>query len=107
MFVRAVANTHAEHAELVAFCDVNSTRMDMHNRTVQGFGLPPVPTYRPQDFRSMLERERVDAVVVSTIDRTHDEYIVAALHAGCDAVTEKPMTTDADRCRRIHDAQVD
>ena len=107
MFVRAIASTHAEHAELVAFCDVNSTRMQVHNRAVQGFGLPPVPTYRPQDFRSMLERERVDTVVVSTIDRTHDEYIVAALHAGCDVVTEKPMTTDADRCRRILDAQAE
>src|ERR1700754_216980 len=107
MFVRAIASTHAEHAELVAFCDVNSTRMQVHNRAVQGFGLPPVPTYRPQDFRSMLERERVDTVVVSTIDRTHDEYIVAALQAGCDVVTEKPMTTDADRCRRILDAQAE
>jgi len=55
----------------------------------------------------MLEREKVDTVVVSTIDRTHDEYIVAALHAGCDVVTEKPMTTDADRCRRILDAQAE
>jgi predicted dehydrogenase len=107
MFVRAIASTHAEHAELVAFCDVNSTRMQVHNHTVQGFGLPPVPTYQPQDFRSMLERERVDTVVVSTIDRTHDEYIVAALHAGCDVVTEKPMTTDAERCRRILDAQAE
>jgi len=87
MFVRAIASTHAAHAELVAFCDVNSTRMQVHNRTVQRFGLPPVPTYQPRVFRSMLERDNVDTVVVSTIDRTHDEYIVAALHAGRDVVT--------------------
>jgi predicted dehydrogenase len=29
---------------------------------------------------------------------------VAALHAGCDVVTEKPMTVDAPRCQRILDA---
>jgi hypothetical protein len=107
MFVRALASTHAEHAELVAFCDVNRTRMEVDNRAVQEFGQAPVPTYRPEDFVAMLERERVDAVIVTTIDRTHDEYIVAALHAGCDVVTEKPMTTDAERCRRMLAAQAE
>jgi predicted dehydrogenase len=107
MYVRALASTHADRAELVAFCDVNGTRMAAHNRVVEGFGLPAVPTYRPADFRAMLERERVDAVVVTTVDRTHDDYIVEALRAGCDVITEKPMTTDAERCRRILDAQAE
>ena len=38
------------------------------------------------------------------VDATHDEYIVAALEAGRDVITEKPMTIDAPRCRRILDA---
>ena len=59
---------------------------------------PPTP---PSDFTAMLAAERVDEVLVTTVDRTHADYIVAALHAGCDVVTEKPMTTDADGCRRI------
>ncbi|MFF3147533.1 Gfo/Idh/MocA family protein, partial [Streptomyces sp. NPDC057927] len=46
-----------------------------------------------------------DLVVVCTVDRTHDAYIVRALESGCDVVTEKPMTTDADRARRILDAR--
>jgi predicted dehydrogenase len=107
MFVRALAETHAEHNELVAFCDANRTRMQVHNRRLEEFGHAPVPTYAPADFTAMLEKERVDRVVVTTVDRTHDEYIVAALRAGCDVVTEKPMTTDADRCRRILDAQAE
>ncbi|MGY0061162.1 Gfo/Idh/MocA family oxidoreductase [Streptomyces sp. LZ34] len=64
-----------------------------------------VPAYAAEDFAEMLRRERVDLVVVCTVDRTHDHYIVQALEAGCDVVTEKPMTTDADRTRRILDAQ--
>ncbi len=44
-------------------------------------------------------------MLVCTVDRTHDTYIVAAWDAGCDVVTEKPMTTDAHRARRILDAQ--
>jgi predicted dehydrogenase len=107
MFVRALVSTHADHAELVAFCDVNRTRMEVHNRAVQEFGQAPVPAYGPEGFVTMLERERVDTVIVTTVDRAHDEYIVAALHAGCDVVTEKPMTTDAERCRRILAAQAE
>ena len=107
MFVGALTGPHVATAELVAFCDVNQTRMDVHNRTVVESGLPAVPTYRAQDFGRMLEAERVDTVIVASIDRTHDEYIVAALRAGRDVITEKPMTTDAQRCRRILDAQAE
>jgi predicted dehydrogenase len=36
-------------------------------------------------------------------DATHDEFIVRALEAGCDVITEKPMTTTAEKCQRILD----
>jgi predicted dehydrogenase len=107
MFVDALTGAHADTAQLVAFCDVNQTRMDVHNRTVVERGLLAVPTYKAQDFGRMLDAERVDTVIVTSIDRTHDEYIVAALRAGRDVITEKPMTTDAERCRRILDAQAE
>jgi predicted dehydrogenase len=103
MFVRALSDTHADRTELAAFCDVNRTRMAAHNQTLDA----PVPAYAAADFGVMLDRERIDAVVVTTVDRTHDEYIVAALRAGCDVVSEKPMTVDAQRCRRILDAQAE
>ena len=34
---------------------------------------------------------QVDTVIVTTIDRTHHRYIVRAMEAGCDCITEKPM----------------
>ncbi|WP_434739908.1 Gfo/Idh/MocA family protein [Micromonospora sp. SH-82] len=104
MFVRALVGTHAATTELVAFADVNQARMDAHNRWLGELGHPAVPTYPAADFAAMLQRERVDVVLVTTTDVTHDEYITAALHAGCDVVTEKPMTVDAPRCQRILDA---
>ncbi|MEU7618902.1 Gfo/Idh/MocA family oxidoreductase [Micromonospora rifamycinica] len=104
MFVRALVTEHADTARLVAFADVNQTRMDAHNRWLTELGHPAVPTYRADDFAAMLAREQVDVVLVTSVDVTHDEYIVAALRAGCDVVTEKPMTVDAARCRRILDA---
>ncbi|KXK58511.1 dehydrogenase [Micromonospora rosaria] len=104
MFVRALVRDHSTTAELVAFADVNQARMEAHNRWLTELGHPPVSTYPAADFALMLDKERVDVVLVTTTDVTHDEYIVAALHAGCDVVTEKPMTVDAPRCQRILDA---
>jgi predicted dehydrogenase len=104
MFVRAIVSDHAETAELVAFADVNQARMDTHNEWLGKLGAGPVPTYAVADFAAMLDRESVDVVLVTTVDRVHDEYIVAALEAGRDVVTEKPMTIDAARCERILDA---
>src|SRR5581483_8472399 len=109
MFVRALATRHAGTAELVAFADPNPVRMEAHNRLLRRCQARPVPAYVLGDdpvpeFTAMLDREAVDAVLVTSVDRTHDTYLVAALDAGRDAVTEKPMTIDAARCRRILDA---
>ncbi|MEU3889033.1 Gfo/Idh/MocA family oxidoreductase [Streptomyces sp. NPDC029041] len=101
MFTAALAGPYADRIDLVGFCDVNPHRMAVHNEWIGA----SVPAYGAEDFAEMLRRERVDLVVVCSVDRTHDHYIVEALEAGCDVVTEKPMTTDADRARRILDAQ--
>ncbi len=49
----------------------------------------------------MLQKYEADRVIVTTPDYTHADYIVAALEAGVDVVTEKPLTIDAESCRRI------
>lgn len=105
MFVRAVTGDHAETAELVALADVNQARMDAHNRWLKAAGHDPVPAYPAGDLAAMLARERVDELIVTSVDRTHAGHIVTALEAGCDVITEKPMTVDAESCRRILDAQ--
>lgn len=55
-------------------------------------------------FEDMIRETRPDVIIVTTMDRTHDDYIVRALHAGCDVITEKPMTIDEKRALRILDA---
>jgi predicted dehydrogenase len=103
MFVRALVLDHPATAELVAFADVNQARMDAHNEWLEELGFDSVPTYPAVDYTTMLEKERVDVVLVTTVDRVHDEYIVAALRSGRDVITEKPMTIDVPRCQRILD----
>ncbi|MEU1443795.1 Gfo/Idh/MocA family protein [Streptomyces mirabilis] len=107
LYTEALTGPHADRVDLVGLCDVNAHRMAVHNEWIAAAhpGRTPVPAYAAEDFDLMLRRERVDLVVVCTVDRTHDAYIVRALEAGCDVVTEKPMTTDADRARRILDAR--
>ena len=52
----------------------------------------------------MIEIEKPDIVIVTTVDRTHHTYIVRALELGCDVITEKPMTVDAEKTQEIIDA---
>ncbi|MFP4145385.1 MAG: Gfo/Idh/MocA family oxidoreductase [Phycisphaeraceae bacterium] len=104
MYSKALFDTHKEHGELVAYCDINQVRMDYHNRkNVDEFGGKAVPTYRTDQFDQMIREQKVDAVIVTSIDRTHHRYIIRAMELGCDAVTEKPMTVDAEKCQQILD----
>ncbi|MDA2807049.1 Gfo/Idh/MocA family oxidoreductase [Nocardiopsis sp. LSu2-4] len=105
MYTYALATTHARQGRLVALCDPNRTRMAVHNAILAEEGAPEAATHPPEQFAAMLAEHRVDEVIVCTVDRLHADYVVAALEAGCDAITEKPMTADLDGCRRIAEAR--
>lgn len=101
MFRDALLGDYAAAAELVALCDINPLRIAAWQREA-GLSLPG---YAPADLEKMIREHRVDTVIVTSIDRTHHEYIRRAMEAGCDAITEKPMTVDAEKCREILDTQ--
>src|SRR5579871_6482092 len=100
MYIAALTDTYHDSAELVALCDLSQTRMDWYNRQLT----PPVKTYLAADFDRMIEETKPDTVIVTTMDRTHHEYIIRAMELGCDVITEKPMTTDAEKLNAIYDA---
>jgi len=104
LFARALATTHADRGRLVAFADVNPARIEAHNRWLTALGAPPASSWHAAAVSDMLAAEKVDTLIVTSVDRTHDDYIVAGLEAGCRVITEKPMTVDVPRCRRILDA---
>jgi predicted dehydrogenase len=105
MYVQALTTTYRDVAELVAFCDLSQTRMDWYNAQLQKqAGLAPRPTYLAANFDQMIAETKPDTVIVTTIDRTHHEYIIRAMELGCDAITEKPMTTTSESLRAIFDA---
>jgi predicted dehydrogenase len=103
-FYSAIARDFKETSELVAFCDVNQTRMNVANKKIEAFGAGPLPTYKSEEFDRMIEESKPDFVIVTTVDRTHHTYIIRAMELGCDVITEKPMTVDEVKCQEILDA---
>jgi predicted dehydrogenase len=105
MFIDPLVRDYAAEGELVALCDASLTRAAYHQQRLQKkYSAPEVPIYKAEDFERMIEETHPDVVIVCTMDATHHEYIIKALRAGCDAVTEKPMTTDDEKCRAIFQA---
>jgi len=104
MYYEAIAKKYSDTAELVAFCDVNQTRMDFANSLLEGeLGYHAVPTYGAEDFEKMILDTKPDTVIVTSVDRTHHRYIIKAMEMGCDVISEKPMTVDARKCQEIID----
>ncbi|WP_461172464.1 Gfo/Idh/MocA family oxidoreductase [Arthrobacter sp. Z1-9] len=105
MYIRAIFGKHADTAELVAFSDVNPGRVEFYQKLIQELGAPgPVASFDPADLTAFIQDNHIDRVVVTTPDYTHADYIVEALRAGADVVVEKPLTIDAEGCRRITQA---
>ena len=53
----------------------------------------------------MMKETKPDAAIITTVDRFHHEYIIKTLEYGCDAITEKPMTIDEEKCNAILEAE--
>ena len=105
-FYEAVASTYKETSEMVAFCDLSQTRMDYANKTlVEKHGVSAVPTYHYTEFDKMLDEIKPDYVIVTSVDRTHHQYIIRAMEKGYDVISEKPMTIDEEKAQAIIDTQ--
>jgi predicted dehydrogenase len=102
MYRKAICQDYARTSTLLAVCDKNIGRANLAAAGMREHN-PGIKTYHSDDFDKMLREQRPDGVIVTTMDCTHNEYICRALKAGCDVVTEKPMTTDEKKCQMIVD----
>jgi len=98
MYAKPLATELKDFAELVGVYDINSVRANLLGRECGN-----IHVYN--DFDKMLDEGKPDAVIITTVDRFHHEYIIRSLEAGCDAITEKPMTIDSEKCKAILDAE--
>src|SRR5688500_17538079 len=101
LYQDGIETVHAPWAELVGLCDTNPGRIDLARARSARNGAPVPPGYLAADFGRLLQERRPDVVIVTTSDASHHEYLIRAMEAGCDVITEKPMTTDTEKCRQI------
>ncbi|HPY30589.1 MAG TPA: Gfo/Idh/MocA family oxidoreductase [Verrucomicrobiota bacterium] len=83
----------------VAACDLYEKHLH-EARTMMGLGEDDC--YR--DHRRLLERNDIDAVVISTVDNWHAQCSIDALEAGKHVFCEKPMTRYLGEAWQVYDA---
>jgi len=105
-FIEGIYGPHKDKSELLALCDMSQTRLDFTNQMIKNeLGGKLLPTYLHTDFEKMLDKHKPDCVIVTTVDRTHHEYMITAMRKGYDVLTEKPMTVDAEKVQALLDVQ--
>ena len=85
--------------EFVGLCDINPGRVE----TAKNMLGVSCPVYT--DFDKMMKEVKPDRLIVTTVDGTHNQFIIKGMEYGADIITEKPMTTDEHKCQAILDAQ--
>ncbi len=81
------ANKSADAMQWVAVCDAWDERRE------QATKLTGTAVERYADYRRLLDRKDIDAVIVATWDNTHSRIAIDACQAGKDVYVEKPMTS--------------
>jgi predicted dehydrogenase len=104
MYTNAISGKFRDANEIVAVSDTNPGRAALAVKLISATGASKPKAYAAADFDRMIRETKPATVIVTSPDATHDEYIVRALDAGCDVITEKPMTTTAEKAQRIVDA---
>jgi predicted dehydrogenase len=99
MWSKDVAETYGDSVEYVGLCDVNPGRL-AYFKSAAGFSCPTFT-----DFEKMMKEVKPDTLIVTTVDATHSEYIIKGMEMGANVITEKPMTTDEQKCEAILQAE--
>jgi predicted dehydrogenase len=86
----------------LAIADVQASRRDAGKALVdQHYGNKDCELYR--DFRELLARKDIDAVLVATGDRWHAPASIMAAEAGKDVYSEKPCGLTIANCQQLAD----
>ena len=102
-------------AKVVALCDVYAPYLNADydkvdprfaslERRIPRMAAVPDDVVRVKDFRTLIERKDIDAVVIATPDHWHAIQTIAACNAGKDVYCEKPLSITIAEGRAMIDA---
>jgi predicted dehydrogenase len=91
-----VKRSDADNIKVLAVADVYQRRLTRAKGICQGDG------YR--DYRRLLERADIDAVLIATPDHWHAKISIDAMDAGKHVYVEKPMTHTVEQAIKLRDA---
>lgn len=97
-----VEQCQKEFIDLKALCDVNPKRRGAVAESMVKAGWPKPVEY--DDWREMLEREDLEAVIIATPLWTHADITVGCLDAGKHVLCEKMMAKNEADCARMIEA---
>ena len=91
-----VSRSVEENVRVAAVCDVFRKRLDQAKEISGGDDY--------MDYRKVLERDDIDAVVIATPDHWHSKMSIDAMDAGKHVYCEKPMTLTCEQAIEVRDA---
>jgi predicted dehydrogenase len=91
--------TDPAFADVRALCDINPSQLAQADEVLKETNRPAAKHYA--DWKTMLEQEDLEAVVIATPLWTHADITVGCLEAGKHVLCEKMMAWDVAGCERM------
>ena len=86
------------YGDFLAVCDVDKSHAEAA-KADKNIGKGKADVYG--DYRKVLDRKDIDAVIIGTPDHWHSKILIDAMKAGKDAYCEKPLTLTIDEGKVI------
>ncbi|MDR2474736.1 MAG: Gfo/Idh/MocA family oxidoreductase [Bacteroidales bacterium] len=99
MWGKDLLQDYSSFMEFVGLCDINPGRVETGKQLIGA----NCPTFT--DFEKMMQETKPDVLIVTTVDSTHDQFVIRSMELGVDSITEKPMTTDEKKVEAIIKAE--
>jgi len=93
-----------QFGDIIAVCDVDSSHAEYAKgcyirRMAERGKVAAIDVY--EDYRAIIDRDDIDAIICGTVDHWHVKISVGALKSGKDVYCEKPLTLTVDEGRII------
>jgi predicted dehydrogenase len=91
------AASQNQPAQILGVCDVYRKRLTKAQESTKA-------EFATLDYREVIARKDIDAVVIATPDHWHAPIAIAAMQAGKDVYCEKPMTRTVEEAKKFYEA---